>query len=145
MAAAIGIARRGTMKLCRSASALSVTMLVLGGSLPAPVSGPKAVAPTSPPAPLALTIGWGVTPISAAPSSVLWLADDLGFYKQEGLAPELLLIQGTPNLVSGMRAGQVDIGVLTPYEAVPLAATHSPGLRLIAGSGAPGPGHQFTG
>ncbi len=90
-----------------------------------------------------LTIGWGVTPISAAPSSVLWLADDLGFYKQEGLAPELLLIQGTPNLVAGMRAGQVDIGVLTAYEAVLLTATHSLELRLIAGSGAAGQANTF--
>jgi ABC-type nitrate/sulfonate/bicarbonate transport system substrate-binding protein len=75
-------------------------MLLLAGCLPTFDAGRQPVAPTSPPAPLRLTIGWGVTPISAAPSSVLWLADDLGFYKREGLAPELLLIQGTPNLVA---------------------------------------------
>src|SRR3981189_1018483 len=87
-------------------------------------------------APLALSIGWGVTPITASPASVLWLADDLGFYAREGLKPDLLLIQGTPNLVAGLRTGQVDVAVLTAYEAVLLTATKSIDLRMIGGSGA---------
>src|SRR5712691_11649766 len=65
--------------------------------------------PAEPTPRLALSIGWGVTPITASPASVLWLADDLGFYAREGLNAELLLIQGTPNLIAGMRSGQIDI------------------------------------
>jgi NitT/TauT family transport system substrate-binding protein len=74
---------------------------------------------------------------------VLWLADDLGFYAREGLKPDLLLIQGTPNLVSGMRAGQIDVAVLTAYEAVLLTATKAVELRMIGGSGASGQANTF--
>src|SRR5438093_3259914 len=93
--------------------------------------------------PLSLSIGWGVTPITASPASVLWLADDLGFYAREGLKPDLLLIQGTPNLVAGVRSGEVDVAVLTAYEAVLLTATKSIDLRMIGGSGASGQANTF--
>jgi NitT/TauT family transport system substrate-binding protein len=42
-----------------------------------------------------------------------------------------------------MRAGQVDVGVLTAYEAVLLTATRSLELHLIAGSGAAGQANTF--
>jgi NitT/TauT family transport system substrate-binding protein len=84
-----------------------------------------------------------VTPISASPASVLWLAKDLGFYGAEGLDVDLQLIQGTPNLITGMRSGQIDVGVLTAYEAVLLTATSSLPLKLIGGSGAAGQNQTF--
>src|SRR5579859_264998 len=110
-----------------------------------PLAGqaPGAAAPTPEVGPLPLTIGWGVTPITASPAATLWLASDLGFYAREGLNPDLLLIQGTPNLVAGMRAGQIDVGVLTAYEAVLLNATKSLDLRMIGGSGATGQANTF--
>src|SRR6185312_4818342 len=77
------------------------------------------------------------------PASVVWLAADLGYYAREGLNPELLLIQGTPNLIAGMRSGQVDVGMLTAYEAVLLTATASMELRMIGGSGATGQSNTF--
>jgi NitT/TauT family transport system substrate-binding protein len=114
------------------------------GCVPARPPEPGSAAPaTLAPAPLKLSIGWGVTPISAAPSSVLWLAEDLGFYAREGLSVELILVQGTPNLIAGMRAGQVDVGLLTAYEAVLLNANKSMDLRMIGGSGAAGQANTF--
>jgi NitT/TauT family transport system substrate-binding protein len=95
------------------------------------------------PLPLPLSIGWGVTPITASPASVLWLAEDLGFYAREGLKSDLLLIQGTPNLVAGMRSGQIDVGVLTAYEAILLTATKNLEMRMIGGSGAAGQNNTF--
>jgi ABC-type nitrate/sulfonate/bicarbonate transport system substrate-binding protein len=47
---------------------------------------------------------------------------DLGFYAREGPNPDLQLIQGTPHLIAGMRAGQIDVAGLTAYEAVLLTA-----------------------
>jgi NitT/TauT family transport system substrate-binding protein len=108
------------------------------GQSPTPEQRPAEPAP-----PLGLSIGWGVTPITASPAAVLWLADDLGFYAREGLKPDLMLIQGTPNLIAGMRSGQVDVAVLTAYEAVLLTATKSIDLRMIGGSGASGQANTF--
>ena len=105
--------------------------------------GPAAPAPVATPEPLTLTIGWGVTPITASPASVLWLARDLGSYAREGLNPDLQLIQGTPNLIAGMRAGQIDVAVLTAYEAVLLTATRSLEMKMIGGSGAAGQNNTF--
>ena len=82
-----------------------------------------------------LTIAWGVTPITASPASVPWLARDLGSYAREGLNPDLQLIQGTPNLIAGMRAGQIDVAVLT--------ATKSLEMKMIGGSGAAGQNNTF--
>jgi NitT/TauT family transport system substrate-binding protein len=104
---------------------------------------PATEAPSPAPRPLPLSIGWGVTPITASPASVVWLAADLGFYSREGLDPELLLIQGTPNLIAGMRSGQVDVGMLTAYEAILLTATASMEMRMIGGSGAAGQSNTF--
>ena len=105
--------------------------------------GPAATAPVATPEPLGLAIAWGVSPITASPASVLWLAKDLGFYAREGLNPDLQLIQGTPNLIAGMRAGQIDVAVLTAYEAVLLTATRSLEMKMIGGSGAAGQNNTF--
>lgn len=104
---------------------------------------PPALTSTPPPQPLGLTVGWGVTPISASPVSVLWLADDIGLYAAEGLAPNLQVLQGTPNLIVGMRSGQIDVGLLTAYEAVLLDATNSFDLKMIGGAGAAGQTNTF--
>jgi NitT/TauT family transport system substrate-binding protein len=116
---------------------------LLSGCAPAQVPSTAPALPTDPPAQLKVTLGWGVSPISAAPSATLWLADDLGFYAREGLSVDLVLVQGTPNLVAGMRAGQIDVGLLTAYEAVLLTATRSLDLRMIGGSGAAGQANTF--
>ncbi len=120
-----------------------IGLAVLAALLTACTTPSPAPAPSEPPQPLPLSIGWGVTPISAAPTSVLWLANDLGFYANEGLAAELVSIQGTPNLIAGMRAGQIDVGVLTAYEAILLTAGNSFDLRMIGGTGAAGQANTF--
>jgi NitT/TauT family transport system substrate-binding protein len=102
---------------------------------------PGASAPAAQPLPL--SIGWGVTPITASPASVLWLAKDQGFYAAEGLDSDLQLIQGTPNLIAGMRTGQIDVGVLTAYDAILLTATNSLNMKMIGGSGAAGQNNTF--
>jgi NitT/TauT family transport system substrate-binding protein len=104
---------------------------------------PAAPAAAATPQPLTISIGWGVTPMSASPASVVWLANDLGFYAEEGLKPDLQLLQGTPNVITGMRAGQLDIGLLTAYEAVLLNATDSYDLKMIGGAGAAGQTNTF--
>ena len=119
---------------------LTALLTACAAPAPAPEAAPP---PSEPPKALPLSIGWGVTPISAAPTSVLWLANDLGFYASEGLEPDLVSIQGTPNLIAGMRAGQIDVGVLTAYETILLTASNSFDLRMIGGTGAAGQANTF--
>ena len=86
---------------------IAFALLSQASSLPA--AEPK---PTEP---LKLRLGLGSAPAPALPNSVLWLARDLGFYKREGLDVELNEFQGTPLVMAGMVAGDIDVGNVSTF------------------------------
>jgi NitT/TauT family transport system substrate-binding protein len=82
------------------------------------------------PPPPHLTLGLTANVVPPVPDSVLWLAADLGFYQREGLDVDLVQLQGTPAVVSGMVSGQVDVGNIGTEDVLRLDA--SPGVRARA-------------
>jgi NitT/TauT family transport system substrate-binding protein len=80
---------------------------------------------------LNIRLGLAFTPVSAIPLSVLWLAKDLGFYEQEGLAIDLLEMPGTPTVVTALLTGDVDVGNISTEDVIKLAATRTVDLRAI--------------
>src|SRR5207253_2134930 len=85
-----------------------VAVLVSACSL-APAS-PSATA--TPEAVLKLRIGDGVSPTAALPQSVLSLAAQQGFFLKEGLDAEIISVNGTPSIITAMRSGDVDVGII---------------------------------
>src|SRR5262245_15356601 len=87
---------------------------------------------------LRLRVGLGSSPVPPLPNSVLWLANDLGFYQREGLDVELIEFQGTPLALAAMISGDIDVGNVSTSEVIRLSATkgapmralHSPDARL---------------
>ena len=114
-----------------------VVLMVLGacGSAPAPRNGA-----------LSLRIGVATVQVPPVPNSVLWLAEDGGFYRREGLDVTLLPLDGTPRVIAAMLTGDVDVGNVATDQVLQLVASaradlralHSPDPRqffLIAGAG----------
>ena len=81
--------------------------------------------------PLKLRLGLGSAPAPALPNSVLWLARDLGFYKREGLDVELNEFQGTPLVIAGMVAGDIDVGNVSTSDVIRMNATKGQAMRAI--------------
>ncbi|MFO1184583.1 MAG: ABC transporter substrate-binding protein [Bauldia sp.] len=63
--------------------------------------------------------------------SVLKLADTLGFYKKHGLNLTLVTLQGTPQAVAALNAGQVDIADISIDAALRLRAANGIAIRGI--------------
>src|SRR5262245_40180082 len=81
--------------------------------------------------PLKLRLGMGSAPAPALPNSVLWLAKDLGFYKREGLDVELNEFQGTPLVIAGLIAGDIDVGNVSTSDVIRMTATKAQTMRAI--------------
>jgi NitT/TauT family transport system substrate-binding protein len=81
-----------------------------------------------------LRIGTAITPPPALPDSVLWLAQSLGLYEQEGLDVALVELQATPSVIAAMRAGDVDVGNVNSEDVIRLVATHAFDVRTISSS-----------
>jgi NitT/TauT family transport system substrate-binding protein len=86
---------------------------------------------SKPTEPLKLRLGLGSAPAPALPNSVLWLAKDLGFYKREGLDVELTEFQGTPLVMAGMIAGDIDVGNVSTSDVIRMNATRGQAMRAI--------------
>jgi NitT/TauT family transport system substrate-binding protein len=114
----------------------------------APTTAPTAAAkPTTPPTPppqatpttapakpkdvLKLKVGDAVSPPPALPQTVGTLAGPLGFYAQEGLEVEIVAVQGTPSVITAMRTGDIDIGIINSSDIIELTAEKAFELRVI--------------
>src|SRR6185312_8330950 len=86
-----------------------VLVCTLACTAPAPTAAPGA--PVSEP-PLKLRVADGVSPPAALPQSILSLAAQQGFFQKEGLDVEIESVNGTPAIITGMRAGEIDVGVV---------------------------------
>lgn len=123
------------------ARGLTLLALVLGAGAtlactPTPSGAPAAPSPgaapaTAPPALLPLRLGLAFAPVSAIPTSVLWLAKDLGYYEREGLDTALLEMPGTPTVVSALLSDEIDVGNVATEDVIRLTATGTVDLRAI--------------
>src|SRR4029077_8784211 len=102
---------------------IAFALLAQATSLPAAESKPTE--------PLKLRLGLGSAPAPALPNSVLWLAKDLGFYKREGVEVELSEFQGTPLVMAGMIAGDIDVGNVSTSDVIRINATRGQAMRAI--------------
>jgi NitT/TauT family transport system substrate-binding protein len=103
--------------------ALVTVVAAAGCARPAAAPGAASVLP--------LKVGVAVTPAPALPESSLWLARDLGFYQQEGLDVQLTEYAATPNVVTALRTGEVDVGDINSEDVIRLTASKSLELRTI--------------
>src|SRR5262245_7730559 len=102
-----------------------ITFTLLAQATLLPAAEPKTTEP------LKLRLGLGSAPAPALPNSVLWLAKDLGFYKREGLDVELNEFQGTPLVIAGMIAGDIDVGNVSTSDVIRMTATKGQTMRAI--------------
>src|SRR3954463_15940759 len=72
--------------------------------------------------PLKLRIADGVTPAAALPQSILSLAKQEGFFTRAGLDAEVVSVNGTPAIITAMRAGDVDVGIINSSDVIKLDA-----------------------
>lgn len=63
----------------------------------------------------------------------VWIADRLGYFKEEGLEPTIAVYDNAEKINEDLRAGKVHIAVSTP-ESVVIDAYRGGTLRLIAGN-----------
>jgi NitT/TauT family transport system substrate-binding protein len=92
---------------------------------------PQAPSTPTPQAILHLKVADGVTPVAALPQSILSLAQQQGFFQKDGLDVEIEDVNGTPAIITGMRAGEIDVGIINSSDVVKLDADKSLELRVI--------------
>lgn len=73
----------------------------------------------------------GVNPVT---DSVLKLADTMGVYKSHGLRVTLVTLQGTPQAVAALNAGDVDLADIAIDAALRLRAANNISLRAVVSS-----------
>ncbi len=89
--------------------------------------------PRSAPRPASAVLRLGVATSLAppVPNSVLWLAQDEGFYRREGLDVSLLALDGTPRVVTAMMTGDIDVGNVSTDQVLQLNASGRADLRAL--------------
>lgn len=69
-----------------------------------------------------IRLGVATTVVPAQPNSVLWLAADAGFYQSQGIGVEITALNGTPLVLSGVLAGNLDVGNVSTESVVRVSA-----------------------
>lgn len=126
---------------------LALQLLLFSAACAAPAAAPPSGAAGAVPAAQASAPAAGAPVPTAAPTSVgsvraaytlnsmslapLWLADEQGLWKQQGLDVDLLLISGAPTAIAAMLAGEVQF-VNAQGEATLSAQVREPELVGIA-------------
>jgi NitT/TauT family transport system substrate-binding protein len=96
------------------------------------MSPPASVQKTpTPEAMLKLRIADGVSPPAALPQSVLSLAAQQGFFLKEGLDAEIISVNGTPSIITAMRSGDVNVGIINSSDVIKLQAQKTLEMRVI--------------
>src|SRR5262249_35679332 len=85
----------------------------------------------APQAQLRLKVADGVTPIAALPQSILSLAAKQGYFSRNGLDVDIQDVNGTPAIITAMRAGDIDVGIINSADVIKLAADKSLEMRVI--------------
>jgi NitT/TauT family transport system substrate-binding protein len=108
-----------------------VAMLLLSACGVAPAVPPTAAATATPLPLLKLRIADGVTPPPALPQTILSLAAQEGYFQREGLDAEVLDVNGTPAIITAMRSGDVDVGIINSSDVIQLEAQKTLEMRVI--------------
>jgi NitT/TauT family transport system substrate-binding protein len=98
---------------------------------PTPQSKAAAQATADPGPPLQLRIADGIAPPAALPQSILSLAQQQGFFTREGLQVEIQSVNGTPAIITAMRSGDVDVGIINSSDVIKLQAQKTLEMRVI--------------
>jgi ABC-type nitrate/sulfonate/bicarbonate transport system substrate-binding protein len=85
---------------------LRMVLLVLFAAFTGELRAHAAAAPTK------MVVAYASISPRVAP---LWAAQELGFFKKNGIEAELIFVRGAPTLVAALTSGDMDIG----YTAVP--------------------------
>jgi NitT/TauT family transport system substrate-binding protein len=102
---------------------------VTSPSVAQPTQAPLA---TSTPEPvLKLRIADGVNPPAALPQSVTILAAHHGYFQREGLDAEIEVVNGTPAIITAMRSGNVDVGIINSADVIKLQAQKTLEMKVI--------------
>jgi NitT/TauT family transport system substrate-binding protein len=110
---------------------IAICLLAL---LVAACSAPVPTQPTpqpTPEPPIKLKIADGVSPPAALPQSILSLAAQQGFFLKEGLDAEITSVNGTPAIITAMRSGDVDVGIINSSDVIKLQAAKTLEMRVI--------------
>lgn len=107
---------------------LAALALLAACSAPAPPAAPGAPTPD---APLKLRVADGVSPPAALPQSILSLAVQQGFFQKEGLDVEIESVNGTPAIITAMRSGDIDVGIINSSDVIKLQAAKTLEMRVI--------------
>jgi len=116
------LARRRS--LIATAAGLFVTALAAGGAM--------SQAPA--PALLELRLALADDNINPVTDSVLRLADTLGYYKAHGVHVTMISLQGTPQAVAALNAGDVDLSDIAVDAALRLRGANGLALRAVVSS-----------
>jgi NitT/TauT family transport system substrate-binding protein len=111
-----------------------VAVLALALTLVSACSLAPALSPPTTPTPepvLKLKIADGVSPPAALPQSILSLAAQQGFFLREGLDAEIISVNGTPSIITAMRSGDVDVGIINSSDVIKLQAQKTLEMRVI--------------
>jgi NitT/TauT family transport system substrate-binding protein len=121
--------------LTTSAGAPATNAAAPTGNAAAPAagatSGTTAAAQPQNLPPLKLKVADGISPPAALPQSILSLAAQQGFFTREGLDVEIQGVNGTPTIISAMRAGDVDVGIINSSDVIKLQAAKTLEMRVI--------------
>jgi NitT/TauT family transport system substrate-binding protein len=105
---------------------LLVPALVVVSACVAAPAAPPTVEPL-----LTLRIADGVSPPAALPQSILSLAAQQGYFQREGLDAQVLDVNGTPAIITAMRSGDVDVGIINSSDVIKLEAQKTLEMRVI--------------
>ena len=108
-----------------------VLVLVAACSGVPTAQAPPPAATDTPQAQLRLKVADGVTPVAALPQSILTLAAKQGFFSRNGLDVDIQDVNGTPAIITAMRAGDIDVGIVNSADVIKLDADKSLEMRVI--------------
>jgi NitT/TauT family transport system substrate-binding protein len=115
------------LRLAHWAALTGAVLLFVSACTAVPTVQPTA----TPDAPLKLRVADGVTPAAALPQSILSLAVQQGFFQKDGLDVDIVDVTGTPAIITAMRAGDVDVGIVNSSDVIKLDADKSLEMRVI--------------
>ncbi len=110
--------------------AIATGLLLVAAMGCGPVGTPQASGPTPVPAPVAVTFMAGFKPQANLPFVAAYMADSLGYFRDEGLEVTIQHSQGSSEHIPLLAAGRIQFGTATAADLV--RRVDDPGLPLQA-------------
>lgn len=97
--------------------------------------------PCAAPAQTPATVRIGI--LASATDAPLWIADKLGYFREEGIAVQFVNFQSGEAMVAPLSTGQLDVGAGSPAASLYNAVARGVGVRIVANLGTDAPGYGF--